>query len=130
MSTIPLHRQVLVLTDEVCIRNLFYLMRKLAGEDGTEKDGSLRAMVAIAEREEYDAIILDMRRPDKNPRNGPREIGRIQSNRTDRTLTITAEVYGHRTLSVMERYLLSGLPGALTWLVGPHYAYRRQMLPI
>lgn len=128
MSSIPLHRQVLVLTDEVCIRNLFYLMRKLAGEDVT--DGSLRAMVAIAERGEYDAIILDMRRPDQKPGNEPREIGSIQSNRTDRTLTITAEVYGQQTLSVIERYLLSGLPGALTWLVGRHYAFQQQMLTL
>lgn len=126
MSSVPLHRQVLVLTDDVCIRNLFYLMRKLAGEDAA--DGSLRAMVAIAEREEYDAIILDLRRPDRKPPNGPREIGGIQSNRMDRTLTITAEVYGHETLTVVERYLLSGLPGALTWLVGRHFASRQQMM--
>ena len=126
MTSVPLHRQVLVLTDEVCIRNLFYLMRKLAGADTA--DGSLRAMVAIAEREEYDAIILDMRRPDRIPRNESREIGRIQSNRTDRTLTITAEVYGHETLTVMERFLLSGLPGALTWLVGPGNASPQQMM--
>lgn len=126
MSSVPLHRQVLVLTDDVCIRNLFYLMRRLAGEDAT--DGSLRAMVAIAEREEYDAIILDLRRPDRKPRNGPREIGRIQSNRMDRTLTITAEVYGQETLTVVERYLLSGLPGAFTWLVGRHSASHDQMV--
>lgn len=126
MLSVPLHRQVLVLTDEVCIRNLFYLMRRLAGENAA--DGSLTAMVAIAEREEYDAIVLDMRRPDRNPGNESREIGGIQSNRTDRTLTITAEVYGRETLTVVERYLLSGLPGALTWLVGSHYAAHRQML--
>src|SRR5512146_2750414 len=102
MSSLPLHRQVLVLTDEVCIRNLFYLMRRLAGEDAT--DGSLRAMVAIAEREEYDAIILDLRRPDQKPWDESREIGGIQSNRTDRTLSITAEVYGHETLTVVEQY--------------------------
>lgn len=126
MLSVPLHRQVLVLTDDVCIRNLFYLMRKLAGEDAT--DGSLRAMVAIAEREEYDAIILDLRRPDRTPRNEPREIGRIQSNRMDRTLTITAEVYGHETLTVVERYLLSGLPGALTWLIGRQCAPHQQMV--
>jgi hypothetical protein len=128
MTTVPLHRQVLVLTDEVGIRNLFYLMRKLAGED--ETDGSLRAMVAIAERGEYDAIILDMRRPNQKPGNEPREIGSVQSSRTDRTLTITAEVYGQETLSVMERYLLSGLPGALTWLVGRHYAFQQHVLAL
>lgn len=128
MSSIPLHRQVLVLTDEVCIRNLFYLMRKLAGED--ETDGSLRAMVAIAEREEYDAIILDLRRPDQKPWNESREIGCIQSNKADRTLTITAEVYGQETLKVMEGYLLSGLPGALTWLVGRQYAFQQQMVAL
>jgi hypothetical protein len=125
MLSVPLHRQVLVLTDEVCIRNLFYLMKKLACEDAA--DGSLRAMVAIAEREEYDAIILDLRRPDGKPPNESREMGKIQSNRIDRTLTITAEVYGRETLSLVERYLLSGLPGALAWLVGPHYTPLQQM---
>lgn len=127
MPSVPLHRQILVLTDDVCIRNLFYLMRKLASEDAA--DGSLRAMMAIAEREQYDAIILDMRRPDGKPLGDPREIGKIQSSRIDRTLTITAEVYGRETLTLVERYLLSGLPGALAWLVGRRYASRRQLQP-
>ena len=125
MLSVPLHRQVLVLTDDVCIRNLFYLLRKLASEDAA--DGSLRAMVAIAEREEYDAIILDMRRPDGKPVSEPREIGKIQSSRIDRTLTITAEVYGRETLILVEQYLLSGLPGALTWLAGCHSTSLQQM---
>jgi len=128
MSSVPLHRQVLVLTDDVCIRNLFYLMRKLTSENAT--DGSLNAMVAIAEREEYDAIILDMRRPDVKLGNESREIGKIQCSRTDRTLTIAAEVYGNETLTVVERYLLSGLPGALTWLIGRPYPIRQQMMAL
>jgi hypothetical protein len=125
MPSVPLHRQVLVLTDNVSIRNLFYLMKKLAGED--VPDGSLKAMVAIAEREEYDAIILDLRRPDGKPPNETGEIGKIQSSRADRTLTITAEVYGRETLTLVERYLLSGLPGALAWLVGRPYSPLQQM---
>ncbi len=125
MPSAPLHRQVLVLTDNICIRNLFCLMKKLAGEDAA--DGSLKAMVAIAEREEYDAIILDLRRPDGKPPNETGEIGKIQSSRIDRTLTITAEVYGRETLTLMERYLLSGLPGALAWLVGPPDMSLQQM---
>jgi hypothetical protein len=127
MPSVPLHRQVLVLTDNVCIRNLFCLMKKLVGEDAA--DGSLRAMVAIGEREEYDAIILDLRRQDGKPSNETGEIGKIQSSRIDRTLTITAEVYGLETLTLVERYLLSGLPGALAWLIGPHYTPLQQMQP-
>lgn len=127
MPSVPLHRQVLVLTDDVSIRNLFYLMRKLATENVAE--GAARAMMAIAEREEYDAIVLDMRRPDEIPGSEPREIGKIQSSRIDRTQTITAEVKGQETLTLIERYLFSGLPGALAWLVGSRYASRRQLQP-
>ena len=125
MSTVPLHRQVLVLTDDVSIRNLFYLMRKLAAEKVSE--GAAGAMMAIMEREQYDAIVLDMRRPDGNLPNESREIGEIQSSLIDRTLTITTEVYGQETLTLVERYLYCGLPGALTWLVGRHYPSHLQM---
>ncbi len=127
MSSVPLHRQVLVLTDEVCIRNLFYLMRKLASEDVA--DGSLTAMVAIAEREEYDAIVLDMRCPEGTRGGEIHGIDNILSSRVGRTQAITAEVNGPETLTLVERYLLSGLPGALAWLVGRRYASRRQLQP-
>lgn len=127
MPSGPLHRQVLVLTDDVCIRNLFYLMRRLASEDA--ENGSFRAMMAIAEREHYDAIILDMRRLDGQPGDELREIGKIQSSQIDRMLTITAEVYRRKTLTLVERYLLNGLPGALAWLAGSRYASRRQLQP-
>jgi len=127
MPSVPLHRQVLVLTDDVSIRNLFYLMRKLATESVAE--GAAGAMMAIAQREQYDAIILDMRRPEGTPPSEPLEIGKIQSSRIDRMLSLTAEVYGHKTLALVEQYLLSGLPGALSWLVGRRYASRRQLQP-
>lgn len=116
MPSVPLHRQVLVLTDEVCIRNLFYLMRKLASEDAA--DGSATAMLAIAEREEYDAIILDMQCPEGKRGREIHGIDNILSSRVGRTQAITAEVNGPETLTLVERYLLSGLPGALAWLVG------------
>jgi hypothetical protein len=116
MSPVPLHRQVLVLTDEVCIRNLFYLMKKLASEDAAA--GSATAMLAIAEREEYDAIILDMRCPEGKSGGEIHGIDNILSSRAGRMQAITAEVNGPETLALVERYLLSGLPGALAWLVG------------
>jgi DNA-binding NtrC family response regulator len=127
MASIPLRRGVLVLTDDVSIRNLFYLMRRLADENAAE--GSARAMAAIAEREQYDAVILDMRCPEGKRGGEVHGIGKVQSCRLDRMLTITAEVSGPETVTLVERYVLGGLPGALAWLVAHPHAPGQQLQP-
>jgi hypothetical protein len=128
MPSVPLRRQILVLTDDVSIRNLFFLMKKLDSENAA--DGSGTAMAAIAEREQYDAVILDMRCPEGTRGGEVHGIGEIRSSRMGRTQAITAEVNGPETLTLVERYLLSGLPGALLWLVSHQYKSRRELQPL
>ena len=127
MASVPLHREVLVLTDDVSIRNLFYLMRNLAIEN--PEDGGERAVAAIAEREQYDAVILDMQCPGEMPRGDVHGLGKIQSSMMGRMLTIVAEVDGPETPPLLERYLFSGLPGCRLGLASYRFASARESLP-
>ncbi|TAM79491.1 MAG: hypothetical protein EPN47_16940 [Acidobacteria bacterium] len=120
MASSPLQRDLLVLTDDVSIRNLFYLVRSLAIEN--PEDGGGRALAAIAEREQYDAVILDMRYSGGTPRGGVYGVGKIQSSMTGRMLTIIAEVDGLETPPLVERYLFSGLPGARMAFMAPRFS--------
>jgi DNA-binding NtrC family response regulator len=123
----PVPREVLVLTDDVSIRNLFYLMRKLAAEDPA--NGGERAMAAIVERGEYDAVILDMRCPDEQRRDDVHGVGKIQASMMGRMLTIIAEVDGPQIPALVERYLFSGLPGAHFGLFVPRFPSPRESRP-
>ncbi len=120
----PLHRQVLILTDDVSLRNLFYLMRKLAAENAA--DGSERAVAAFMEDALYDAVVLDLRCGDQRHGAEVRGISKIQPAILGRLLTITAEVSGPETLDLVEKYLVTGLPGALLWLASHRYKRRKQ----
>lgn len=127
MTPLPITREVLVLTDDVSIRNLFYLMRKLAAEDPA--NGGERAMAAIVDREEYDAVILDMRCPGEEPRNDVHGVGKIQASMVGRMLTIIAEVDGPQTPPLVERYLFSGLPGTHVAFLAPSFPSTRESRP-
>jgi hypothetical protein len=127
MTSTPIGREVLVLTDDVSIRNLFYLMRKLAVEDPA--NGGERAMAAIVERDEYDAVILEMRCPAENPNDDVHGVGKIQATMMGRMLTIVAEVDGPQTPPLVERYLFCGLPGTHFGLFAPRFPSPRQSRP-
>jgi hypothetical protein len=127
MAPAPIDREVLVLIDDVSIRNLFYLMRKLAAEDPA--NGGDRAMAAIVDRGEYDAVILDMRCPEEQPRDDVHGVGKIQASMMGRMLTIIAEVDGPQIPALVERYLYSGLPGARFELFVPRFASLRESRP-
>jgi hypothetical protein len=128
MTSVSLQRNVLVLTDTISIRNLFYLMGKLDSENAAE--GSGNAMAAIAERECYDTIILVMRCSDGRSGRDVHGISKVHSSRVGRTQTVTVEANGPETVALVERYLLSGLPGALLWLVSHRYKSPRQLRPL
>ncbi|HXH48665.1 MAG TPA: hypothetical protein VNM47_04775 [Terriglobia bacterium] len=127
MASTPLTREVLVLIDDVSIRNLFYLMRRLAAEDPA--NGGEMAMAAIVEREQYDAVILDMRCPEEQPSDDVHGVGKIQATMMGRMLTIVAEVDGPQTPPLVERYLFSGLPGAHYGLFAPRFPSPRESRP-
>ncbi len=115
----PLHRQVLFLVDEPPIRNLQTLVKRLEVENPAE--GSQGVVKAIMNRKQFDAVILDLRCPNQRPGAEIHGIGKIQASRVGRTLAVTAEVNGPKTLKLLERYLVNGLPGPLLWLVSHRY---------
>ena len=118
-TPLPPSRHVQVLTDDVSLRNLYYLMRGLAGRDAG--DGCARAMAAIAARDYYDAVVLDLKCSARQAADDAHGIGNVQVTMLGRMLTITAEAADRETMSLAEKYLVTGLPGALTWLAGlPH----------
>ena len=118
-------RQILVLTDDVSFRNLFYLMRRVSVENPAS--GSARAMISVAEREEYDAIVLDLRRQEGLPEGNVYGVGKIQSSRLERLLTIIAEVDGPATRALIEHYLFNGFPEAHQWLASHSHSSQAQI---
>lgn len=124
-TTLPQSRHVQVLTDDVSLRNLYYLIRGLAGRE--EGDGCVRAMAAIAARDDYDAVVLDLKCSDRQAADDAHGIGNVQVMMLGRMLMITAEAADPETVSLAEKYLVTGLPGALTWLAGSPHPLRRMM---
>jgi hypothetical protein len=123
VDSLPSPRHVQVLTDDVSLRNLYYLMRELAGKDNG--GGCARAMAAIAARDYYDAVVLDFKCSVRQAADDAQGIGNVQLMMQGRMLMITAEAAGQETLRVVEKYLITGLPGALTWLAGRPHPLRR-----
>ena len=122
MTINPLHRQIVTLADEPPIRNLQNLMKRLEVENAVDYKGLGDAMM---DRRRYDKVIVDLRCPDQ-PRGGEvHGIRRIQAIRVGRILSVTAEVNGPKTLTMVERYLVNGLPAALLWLVSHRYRSRQ-----
>jgi|SRR5579875_4068846 len=115
MALNPLHRQVLLLVDEPPIRNLQTLVKKLEVENAVP--GSELVAKAMMDRKNFDAVILDLRSPNRRSGAELHGIGKIQASRVGRTLAVTAEVNGPKTLDLVQRYLVNGLPGHLLWLV-------------
>ena len=119
MLSIPQRRQVLILADDQSIRNLFLLMKELASVKAVE--GSVSTAAAIMDREKYEAIILDLRCSGSRSTGEPSPITMVQHSITDRVLQVSAEADNPETLDVVERYLLSRLPGGLLWFGGRHH---------
>lgn len=119
MATVPLHRKVLILMDEPIIRNLLTLVKRLQIEDPGQECTS--AVEAMSDRKQFDAIVLDLRCSTSGSRGEIHGIHKIQPARLGRVLAITAEANGPNTLDLIERYLLSGLPSTLLWLVSHRY---------
>lgn len=124
MALNPLHRQIMILADEPPIHNLQTLVKKLAVENPSEDSSCIAD--ATMDRKKFDSVILDLRCPNRQPEAEVHGIGRIQASRLGRTLTLTAEVNGPKTLSIVERFLMNGLPGSLLWLVSHRYQPRHR----
>lgn len=118
MALNSLHRQIMTLADEPPIRNLHNLVKRLEVENAVDCMG---LSDAVLDRRRYDKVIVDLRCPDKPGKGEVHGIRRIQASRVGRILSVTAEVNGPKTLTMVERYLIKGLPAALLWLVSHRY---------
>lgn len=119
MAFNSLHRQIMTLADESPIRNLQNLVKRMEIENpGDCSEGLGDAML---DRRQYDTVMLDLRCPNQLAGAEIHGIRRIQANRVGRTLSVTAEVSGPKTLAMVERYLVNALPGSLLWLVSHRY---------
>jgi hypothetical protein len=114
MAFDPLHRQIVTLADEPPIRNLQNLLKRLEVENPGSYKGLRDAML---DRKGYDKVIVDLRCPDQLHHGEIHGIRRIQASTVGRILSVTAEVNGPKTLTMVERYLVNGLPAALLWLI-------------
>lgn len=117
MAAAPQHRKVLILSNGPYVQNFLKLLERLERQNG--QDGE--RVLATVYRKPFDAIVLDLRWPNKKNKNEIRGMGVIQPVWTGRLLVITAEINGPKTLSILERYLINGLPQALLGLISHRY---------
>lgn len=119
MVAVSLHRKILVLNDGPSIRNLHSLLENLDREDSLSASG--KVLMAMLDEKRFDAVVLDAR--DSNRRRGEemRGIGEIRAGRVGKLLVVGVEVNGPKSLDLLERYIVKGLPGALLWLISHRY---------
>jgi CheY-like chemotaxis protein len=119
MASVALRRKILVLNDDPAIRNLLCFLKEFDRESTVTANGE--PLQASLNEKRFDAVVLDMRGPQRKTAEEMRGIGEIRAERVGKLLVIVANVNGPKTLDLFERYILNGLPGALLWLIGYRY---------
>ena len=100
------HRKVLVLSAGPYIRNLLALMQELDSQNRMDAE----PLLATINRQEFDAVVLDLRWSDLKPQDEVRGLREIRPAWEGNLLVITAEINGPKTLDMLEQYLVTGLP--------------------
>ena len=113
------HRKVLVLRDEPAIRNLLTLVKRLEREHALNGNGN--SELAAIKRRQFEAAILDLRCSNPRPERELHSIDQIRPSLVGKTLVLVTEVNGPKTLELLKRYLTTGLPQTLLWLVSHRY---------
>jgi CheY-like chemotaxis protein len=105
---IPL-RKVLIIEDEPSIRNTLYSLLASLGFDGDAAHSAQQAL-AMVSREQFDAVLLDLRCSDALTEEVVSGIHRIRPSLIGHVLVVTGEVVGAETLELIERHALSRVP--------------------
>jgi CheY-like chemotaxis protein len=105
MSQTRQQRRVLIVEDEPSIRNILYVLLAGLGCEGDAVPDGQQALARIR-REEFDAVLLDLRCSNINAENVVPEIQEIRPSLVGRVLVITGEVADAVTLDLIERYCL------------------------
>lgn len=103
------HRKILIIEDDSSIRNILYVL--LAGlncEGEIAYDG--RHALAMINRQEYDAILLDLRCYNLSAEEVLAGIKRLRPGLLGRILVITGEVNDARSLEFFNRFSVPRLP--------------------
>ncbi|HEX5411620.1 MAG TPA: hypothetical protein VFZ27_07135 [Terriglobia bacterium] len=119
MVPVSRHRKVLVLNDGSSVRNLKVLLESLDRERTLSESGEL--LMAMLYQRQFDAVVLDLRDSNRRRAEEIRGIGEIRAGRVGKLLVVVVEVNGPKSLDLLERYILNGLPAALVWLISHRY---------
>lgn len=109
MTSAPARRKVLIIEDQPSIRNLLYVMLAGLGCDGAVASSARQALTMIG-RENFDAVLLDLRCASQPAEEVVSQIKGIRPSLVGRVLVITGEVGDAQTMEVIERQCLPHLP--------------------
>ncbi len=99
------HRKVLFVEDDASIRNVLYVL--LAGQ-GCQAEVAYSGTQALSmiDREEYDAVLVDLRCQNLPAEKVFAQIGEIRPSLMGRVLVITGEVNCPKTMQMIESHCL------------------------
>jgi DNA-binding NtrC family response regulator len=109
MAPISPRRKVLIVEDEPSIRNVLYVLVAGLGYDGDAAFNSRQALSMIR-KEQFDAVLLDLRSTQLPPEQMVSEITELQPSLVGRVLVITGEVSDPATLEMLQHYALPHVP--------------------
>ena len=109
MSRKPQPRRVLIVEDEPSIRNILYVLLAGLGCEGDAVPDGPRAVAKIR-REEFDAVLLDLRCANIKAEDVVPQIQELRPSLVGRVLVVTGEVADAATLDLIERNCLQHLP--------------------
>lgn len=109
MATTSQRKKTLVLSGGPYVRNLLALLEQVEGPDDIGGDNLLIAV----NRQNFDAIVLELRWPDVKSNDELPGIKQISPAWEGNLLVLTAELNGPDTLGMIEQYLINGLPQSI-----------------
>lgn len=109
MSPGPARRKVLIVEDDLSIRNLLYVLLAGLGCEGDIAYSGQQALAMIG-RENFEAVLLDLRSSNLPADQVLSQIREIRPNLVGRVLVITGEVADAETLELIERHCAHHIP--------------------
>jgi len=95
-------RRVLIIEDEPSIRKVLYTLLAGIGCDAETATNGAQAL-AMVQREQFDALLLDLRCSDLEPEVVLSNVHRIRPSLIGRVLVVAGEVADEKTLELFER---------------------------
>jgi len=109
LPSLSSRRKVLIVKDEPAIRNILYLLLANLGCEGDVACSEQQALAMIS-RESFDAVLLDLRYPNRPPDEVVSKIQDIRPSLMGRVLVVTGEIADPQTAEAIERYCLPRVP--------------------